>query len=173
MLLSPRNKEYDMLNKFSLMAAATVLLLGAGPLSGGMATAFATSPPSPAATAQGQAANDGMIELAQSVTAPDRRVRGTGDRRMRTSWDRNRDGRRCSRRYGNCNNYYRGSYYETPWWTLPLIVGGGIIAQDRYRGGYGSRHVQWCSDRYRSYNARTNTWVAYGGAVRQCVSPYR
>jgi hypothetical protein len=32
--------------------------------------------------------------------------------------------------------------------------------------------VRWCEDRYRSYNVRTNTWVAYSGAVRQCISPY-
>ena len=38
--------------------------------------------------------------------------------------------------------------------------------------GYGSRHVEWCMDRYRSYNPRNNTWVAYSGRVHQCVSPY-
>ena len=37
---------------------------------------------------------------------------------------------------------------------------------------YGNSHVRWCMERYRSYNARYNTWVSYDGDVRQCVSPY-
>ena len=79
-----------------------------------------------------------------------------------------RDGRRCSQRFGNCRHFHRGYYYETPWWTLPLIVGGGIAADRAYDddddgGGYGGGHVQWCLDRYRSYNPRTNTWVSYSG----------
>jgi hypothetical protein len=36
----------------------------------------------------------------------------------------------------------------------------------------GSDHVEWCRDRYRSYNVRTNTWVSYSGRVRECVSPF-
>ena len=92
---------------------------------------------------------------------------------MRDRWDRKRDGKRCSKRFGNCRHYYRGHYYETPWWTLPLIIGGSIAAQNSYDGdGYGSRHVEWCLDRYRSYDPRTNTWVAYSGRVNQCDSPY-
>lgn len=37
----------------------------------------------------------------------------------------------------------------------------------------GSRHVRWCSNRYRSYDPSTDTYVTYGGDVRRCVSPYR
>ena len=36
-----------------------------------------------------------------------------------------------------------------------------------------SRHVRWCLNRYRSYDPATNTFVAYSGEVRRCVSPYR
>jgi hypothetical protein len=97
-----------------------------------------------------------------------------GDRKrgMRRDWRRDRDGRRCSGRNGNCRHFHNGYWYETPWWTLPLI-GGAIINESMRRDRGGSRHVEWCLDRYRSYNVRTNTWVAYSGDVRQCVSPYR
>jgi len=37
---------------------------------------------------------------------------------------------------------------------------------------YGSAHVSWCYNRYRSYRARSNTWVSYGGSIRTCYSPY-
>ncbi len=103
------------------------------------------------------------------------------NRRMTKNWDRERHGRRCNNRIGGCRHFYRGYYYETPWWTIPLIVGGGFGA-DRYVDDYdfednvyyggGSAHVRWCLNRYKSYNPRTNTWVAYSGRVRQCISPY-
>ena len=101
-------------------------------------------------------------------------VRDRGDRRrMDSSWDRKRHGDRCRTRHGNCRHYYRGYYYATPWWTLPLIGGAYALgAQDRHDHRYGNAHVEWCLDRYRSYNVRTNTWVSYSGQVRQCVSPY-
>ena len=28
----------------------------------------------------------------------------------------------------NCRHFHNGYYYETPWWTLPLIIGGSIAA---------------------------------------------
>jgi hypothetical protein len=132
-------------------------------LTGGGASAAALQPFSPLASSQQNVANDGMIQLAASKN----------DRRMRPNWERNRDGNRCSKRGGNCRNFHNGYYYETPWWTLPLIIGGSIAANNNYDGGgYGSRHVEWCSDRYRSYNPRNNTWVANSGRVNQCNSPY-
>ncbi|MFN0264332.1 BA14K family protein [Tepidamorphus sp. 3E244] len=68
-----------------------------------------------------------------------------------------------------------------------LIIGGaaGAILNEHHRDyrqrrhyrarahrGHGSRHVNWCHSRYRSYDARSNTWVSYSGDVRQCRSPY-
>ncbi len=66
------------------------------------------------------------------------------------------------------------------------IVAGAVIAgagsrayeddyyDDRpvYRPRYRSSHVTWCYNRYRSYDARSNTYVSYGGRVRNCNSPY-
>lgn len=100
-------------------------------------------------------------------------------------WNQERDGRRCLSRDDRCRNFYRGYYYETPWWTAPLIIGGGLAARHAYEDdssydddssyeddSYGDDHVQWCIDRYRSYDPRTNTWVSHGGRVEQCFSPF-
>ena len=35
-----------------------------------------------------------------------------------------------------------------------------------------NEHVSWCSARYRSYNAETDSYRAYSGEVRPCMSPY-
>ena len=158
------------MKNLSLVVLGAALGFGAMALTGGGASAAALQPFQPLAATQQNVANDGMIQLAASKN----------DRRMRSEWNSRRDGRRCSERFGNCRHFHNGYYYETPWWTLPLIIGGGIAANNVYDdyddgydgGGYGSRHVEWCLDRYRSYNPRTNTWVSYSGNVNQCNSPY-
>lgn len=33
-------------------------------------------------------------------------------------------------------------------------------------------HVQWCLDRYRSYNPRTDLYMLRRGVWRHCISPY-
>ena len=83
-------------------------------------------------------------------------------------WQAQRDGNRCLSRMGNCQHFHQGYYYENPWWILPLVVGGVIAAADN---GGGS-HVQWCSSHYRSYNARTDTWVGNNGVHYRCNSGY-
>jgi hypothetical protein len=37
----------------------------------------------------------------------------------------------------------------------------------------GSRHVRWCENRYRTYDRATDTFVANGGIVKRCNSPFR
>jgi opacity protein-like surface antigen len=89
-------------------------------------------------------------------------------------------------RYGGYGGYWRPRYYVPPcygWGGFGcgpgfgyyggtwLGVGPTIVLRDRHYS-YGRRHVRWCHNRYRSYNARSNTWVAYSGRVRQCISPY-
>lgn len=44
---------------------------------------------------------------------------------------------------------------------------------DRYSDTRGySLHVEWCLDRYRSYDPRSNTYMTYSGIRRYCRSPY-
>lgn len=96
----------------------------------------------------------------------------------------------CNPWTSNCGYHnHHNNYYGNPWWVLGGIglgyglgygsgyyddgyYGGGYYGRGYYRGGYGSRHVQWCLNRYRSYNPSSNTWVSYSGRVRQCYSPY-
>lgn len=33
-------------------------------------------------------------------------------------------------------------------------------------------HVEWCSQRYRSYNPADNSYNSYSGVRRECISPY-
>ena len=101
------------MKNLSLVMLGAVLGFGTMALTGGGASAGALQP-----LAQQNVANDGIILVAQ----------GDRDRRMRCDWNRNRDGRRCSERFDNCRHFHNGYYYETPWWTLPLIIGGGIAA---------------------------------------------
>lgn len=96
----------------------------------------------------------------------DYRRRYYGDRYYgRRYYGRRYYGRRC---YG-WDGYYCGPYYGGPF--LGFGFGSGIVVTPR-RYTYANRHVQWCLNRYRSYNPRNNTWVAYSGRVRQCISPY-
>lgn len=47
-----------------------------------------------------------------------------------------------------------------------------VYREPAYVRGGGSAHVNWCLSRYRSYQPRSNTYVSYGGRVKQCYSPY-
>jgi hypothetical protein len=93
-------------------------MLGFGANSFSAAHASASAMPLfPSAGSQVNTVSDGVIQVAQG--------------KMRSNWEERRDGRRCSRREGNCRHFHDGFYYETPWWTLPLIIGG------TYDHGYG------------------------------------
>ena len=50
---------------------------------------------------------------------------------------------------------------------LPLY-GSGMAGNSQSEDS----HVEWCSSRYRSYNLDDNTYRAFSGEIRSCVSPY-
>jgi BA14K-like protein len=158
--------EFTQMFRKSLLSLA---LLGAGLLGVSAVPASALSGPFVQQSFYSGANGDNHIELAASKR--ERVIRDLRNRDIRR-YERRRDGPRCLTRYGNCRYYYGGYYYHSPWWTFPLIGGTLFLGNRYYGGGYGSRHVQWCLDRYRSYNVRTNTWVGYSGRVYQCRSPY-
>lgn len=79
-------------------------------------------------------------------------------------------GPRCRSWSNSCRFYYGGWYYNSPWWTVP-VIGAGVVALANGTGN-GSRHKAWCQGRYKTYNAKTNTYVASNGKRKQCNSPY-
>lgn len=71
--------------------------------------------------------------------------------------------------------YYNGWWYPMAAFGAGVIIGGAIAQPPRYvrpAPVYGSRHVQWCANRYRSYRVYDNTYQPYGGPRQQCYSPY-
>jgi len=79
-------------------------------------------------------------------------------------------GPRCGSWSNSCRFYYNGWYYNSPWWTVP-VIGAGVVALTNGNGS-GKRHKAWCEGRYKSYNPRNNTYVSSSGKVKQCNSPY-
>ena len=55
-----------------------------------------------------------------------------------------------------------------------VYLGGNFYGGDYYRGReyVDGGHVEWCLNRYRSYNPRTNTFMGYDGYRHRCNSPY-
>jgi hypothetical protein len=79
-------------------------------------------------------------------------------------------GPHCRSWSNSCRFYYNGWYYNSPWWTVP-VIGAGVVALTNGNGS-GNRHKAWCENRYKSYNAKTNTYVSSSGKRKQCNSPY-
>lgn len=158
----------------TLKAALGALLFGSALLAMPHGTAEAATLPVPDIPAiNPSAAGDGRVELAQSRE----------DRRRQWRYDRRSHGDRFRYPYRKWRYYYNGYYYQRPYWNFVIPFGygygPGVYYYDDYDYDYdysprylSNRHVRWCLNRYRSYNPRTNTWIAYSGAVRQCISPY-
>lgn len=149
---------------FSGVAAG---LFGAAMLMSGNAPASAVTMATPAVVAPGQTA---LVEEVQ-----DRRYREVrrGDRRARR-YDRRHHGPRYSYRRPGFRHYHGGYYYSSPWWVGPsigfaLTVPGVTLGL----GGGGSAHVEWCLNRYRSYDPSSDTFLGYDGYRHRCNSPYR
>lgn len=90
-------------------------------------------------------------------------------------------GDRYRYRRGAYNHYHNGWYYNSPWWLAGPIIGGALVGayaapriydNNYYDDGDGDGHVQYCFNRYRSYDPRTNTFMGYDGYRHECNSPY-
>lgn len=176
--LRPPDQEHDMKKLMSSICAAAMLATFSMP-----APALAASVPSPRIAP----AVESAVETVQY------RERGgmyyRGDRwdrpRHRERWDRPRFRDRDRGFYRGHRGYryhrpgYRrhsdGFWYPAGAFIAGAIVGGALSGQaapgTRVRD-YGSAHVDWCYDRYRSYRASDNTFQPYNGPRRQCRSPY-
>jgi hypothetical protein len=148
------------------MTAVTAGLIGGTMLLFGAAPASALTIPNSAFATAGETS---MVEQVQ---------RRGGDRRAR-SYDRRRHGQRYSRPRAGHRHHYRGHYYASPWWlAAPAIgLGLGLAITPQYGHSYGysggrTAHVQWCYNRFRSYNAATDSYLGYDGRYHRCNSPY-
>ena len=86
-------------------------------------------------------------------------------------------GHRYAYRYPGYNYFNGGFWYASPWWSLGYANDYNDYYDDSYDAGYdggygGGSHVEWCLNRYRSYNPRTNTFMGYDGRRHYCRSPY-
>ena len=157
---------------FSGLAAGVI---GGAMLLSGTVPASAASLPSLTLAAPAEA---NMVEDVDR--RGERRVRRGDDRQYsrrdgRREYDRYRDGSRYSYRRPGFDHYYGGYYYSSPWWSGPSI-GFGITVPGVTLGlgGYGgsSAHVQWCLNRYRTYDPATDTYIPRVGERAYCNSPY-
>jgi len=112
---------------------------------------------------------DGLVNKVDS--RPLRRYRQRRDgrrynyRRDGRRYNYRRDGRRYRHRRSGYRYRYNGWWYSAPWFQIPSVAPAPR---------YGRRsHVNWCLNRYRSYNPRTNRFLGYDGRYHRCRSPYR
>ena len=100
-----------MLNPFRNLILS--ILLGVGSLVIASAGAWAeTLPAADVASAEGNVLAVAEIQLPQKKQEPV------------IVWDQKKHGERCLYREGACRYFHDGYYYETPWWGLPLAIGG-------------------------------------------------
>jgi len=95
--------------------------------------------------------------------------RASRQERRARRYDRKRHGKRHRNRRHGYNHQYNGFYYAYPWW---LYSAPGVYYGTRYAGSDYELHVEWCEDRYRSYNERRDAFKGYDGFWHACISPY-
>jgi hypothetical protein len=69
---------------------------------------------------------------------------------------------------------YGSSYYGGGYTTNVAPYNNGVpleAAPQGIRTGSANGHTQWCLSRYRSYDARSDTFQPYEGPRQRCVSP--
>ena len=151
------------MRKFLFSSVAAGFIGGALMLSGPAPVSAATLP-SPAVAAAGET---GMVEQVRQH----RRERARrGDRARR--YDRRRHGPRYSYRRPGFDHHYGGHYYSSPWWNGPGFGFAITVPSVTLGLGGGSAHVEWCLNRFRSYDPASDTYLGYDGYRHRCNSPY-
>jgi hypothetical protein len=104
-------------------------------------------------------------------------VQSRNYKKRRWYYNRGRHGPRYRYRHGHYNHHHDGWWYSRPWWGYGSGIALGLTVPlgGYYGGGYGyggDGHVQWCLNRYRSYDPRSDTFMGYDGYRHRCNSPY-
>jgi hypothetical protein len=152
------------MRKSGIFAAAAMI--------GGAVVLFAPAPAAAMVVSGTAAAATVETALVEEV----RHKRGHRSSRHRHSrrYDRHRHGHRYSYRRPGFTYHYGGYYYAHPWWLAPSVGIGVTVPVYPAPGVHlPSAHVQWCINRYRSYDPHTDTYVPRIGVRARCNSPYR
>jgi hypothetical protein len=91
-------------------------------------------------------------------------------------WDQRRHGARYRHRTPTYRYHYDGGWYASPRWGVGSSITFGFGTPGYYGGHYGgyhSAHADWCLNRFRSYDPRSDTYLGYDGFRHRCRSPYR
>lgn len=106
----------------------------------------------------------------RSNRAERRANRANRSERRARRYDRGNHGQRFRGRRNGYTHFYNGYYYSNPWWlyAAPIITYGA----SGYGGSNYDLHVEWCEDRYRSYDERRDAFKGYDGLWHTCNSPY-
>jgi hypothetical protein len=56
--------------------------------------------------------------------------------------------------------------------SVDTTTTAAIAIQAKPKAAMNAAHVEWCSERYRSYDPADNSYNAYSGERRECISPY-
>lgn len=56
--------------------------------------------------------------------------------------------------------------------TTASLTDDAPALQPDSAAGIEADHIEWCANRYRSYRVETNSYTAYSGETRECVSPH-
>ena len=155
-----------------MLKALARVVLGASLLTGAALTtanAANVGSPAPSIPASNELFQQAEVNLSVGIGSG-RRYGGYDDYNGYDNfgYNRRRHGLRCEFRRSGCNNFYRGSYYQNRWWLIPGIVIGSNLNNNRRNRS----HIQYCADRYRSYDVRSDTWLSNSGERRRCNSPY-
>jgi len=164
--LSELKQEGFTMRKFNtaIVGAAAAALLLAAPVSATPLAGATSNTASHVVTGANGAAN-----VIQIKTRAERRAERRANRRA----ERRADRRRLRGHRGH-RNKRRGYRRHSDGWWYPLaafgaIAAGSAIANSADRG---SRHEEWCEERYRSYRVWDNTFQPYNGPRKECNSPY-
>lgn len=141
-------------------------LIGGAMMISGAAPVSALTLPSPAVAATGETGTVELVQYSKRQARQEKRER---------RYDRNRHGKRYSQRRPGYNHRYGNYYYSSPWWIGPSI--GFALTVPGYGGGYGygyggGGHVEWCLNRFRSYDPASDTYLGYDGYRHRCNSPF-
>ena len=143
------------------VVAGVMLLLAPAPASAVTVPGSASAAPADAAMVEKVGSHRGYRS---------RSYRSRGRERSR-SYDRRRHGSRYSYRRPGFTYHYGGYYYAHPWWLGPSI-GFGVTVPVTPVYPVMSAHVQWCLNRFQTYDVRTDTYVPRIGVRVRCISPY-